>query len=248
MAALPVWLPGLLSVMSPSWPGGNEGDKLGGRLLGSTAVRRVSVVGTSGAGKSTLARALAGVLGADFLELDSVYHQAGWVPLPDEEYRARVGLVTAGERWVIDGNYSKVRDIVWARADTVVWLDLPRRTVMRRIIWRTLRRIAGRVELWNGNRERWRNFFTLDKEESVIVWAWQTHAANRAKYEAAMADPGNSHLRFVRLTSPAAVRRFLRSASPSPASGSPASGSPASGSPASGSPASGSPASGGDQL
>ena len=119
-----------------------------------------------------------------------------------------------------------------ARADTVIWLDLPRRTVMRRIIWRTLRRIAGRTELWNGNRERWRNFFTLDKEESVIVWAWQTHAANRRKYEAATADPGNSHLRFVRLTNPAAVRRFLRSASPSPASGSPASGSPASGSPA----------------
>ena len=40
-----------------------------------------------------------------------------------------------GERWVIDGNYtSQVKDLVWARADTVVWLDLPRRTVMRRII------------------------------------------------------------------------------------------------------------------
>jgi adenylate kinase family enzyme len=158
-------------------------------------------------------------MGADFLELDSVYHQADWVPLPDEEYRRRVFAVAAGERWVIDGNYSKVRDIVWARADTVVWLDPPRRTVMRQIVWRTLRRIAGRVELWNGNRERWRNLFTLDKEESVIVWAWQTHAANRVKFEAAMTDPGNSHLRFVRLTSPAAVRQFLRSAGPSPASG-----------------------------
>ena len=167
--------------------------------------------GHLGGGQIALARALAGALGADFLELDSVYHQAGWVPLPDEEYRARVARVVAGERWVVDGNYSKVRDLVWARADTVVWLDLPRRTVMRRIIWRTLRRIAGRVELWNGNRERWRNLFTLDKEESVIVWAWQTHAANRVKFEAAMADAENSHLRFVRLTSPAAVRRFLRS-------------------------------------
>ena len=97
----------LLSVMCPSWLGGNAGDKQGGRLLGSAAVclapvRRVSVVGTSGAGKSTLARALAGALGADFLELDSVYHQAGWVPLPDEEYRARVARVVAGERWVVD--------------------------------------------------------------------------------------------------------------------------------------------------
>ncbi len=176
-------------------------------------MRRVSVVGTSGSGKSTLAAALAVALGADFLELDSVYHQAGWEPLPTSEFRRRVASVVAGERWVIDGNYSKVRDLVWGRADTVVWLDLPRRTVMRRIIWRSFRRAAGRVELWNGNRERWRNLFTLDKEESVVSWAWQTHAANRVKYEAAMADPGNGHLRFVRLARPAAVRRFLRAAS-----------------------------------
>jgi adenylate kinase family enzyme len=187
------------------------------------SVRRVSVVGTSGSGKSTVASALAVALDADFLELDSVNHQADWVPLPTPEFRERVAAVVAGERWVIDGNYSQVRDLVWARADTVVWLDLPRRTVMRRIVWRSFRRVAGRAELWNGNRERWGNLFTLDKEESVIAWAWQTHAANRVKFEAAMADPANGHLRFVRLTSPAAVRRFLRSAGPSP-SPSPASG------------------------
>ncbi len=177
---------------------------------------RISVIGTSGSGKSTLARSLAVALGADFLELDSVYHQANWEPLPTSEFRRRVASVVAGERWVIDGNYSKVRDLVWGRADTVVWLDLPRRTVMRRIIQRSFRRVAGRVELWNGNREHWGNLFTLDKEESVISWAWQTHAANRVKYEAAMTAPENSHLRFVRLTGPAAVRRFLRSAGPSP--------------------------------
>jgi len=101
---------------------------------------------------------------------------------------------------------------VWARADTVVWLDLPRRTVMRRITWRTLRRVAGRAELWNGNRERWRNLFTWDKNESVIAWAWQTYDSRRERYTALAADPANAHLRFVRLTSPAEVRRFLRTA------------------------------------
>jgi adenylate kinase family enzyme len=176
-------------------------------------VRRVSVVGTSGVGKSTLAASLAPVLGASLLELDSLQHQADWMPLPVEEFRARVAAAVAGERWVIDGNYSRVRDLVWARADTVIWLDLPRRTVMRRVIWRTLRRVGGRAELWNGNRERWRNFFALDKEESIIIWAWQTHASNQARYEAAMADPAHAHLRFVRLRSPAEVRRFLRSVS-----------------------------------
>jgi hypothetical protein len=53
--------------------------------------------------------------------------------------------------------------------------------------------------------------FSLDEEESVIAWAWKTHDSRRERYLAAMADPANGHLRFVRLTSPAAVRRFLRS-------------------------------------
>jgi adenylate kinase family enzyme len=183
-------------------------------LLGSAPVsvpmQRVSMVGTSGAGKSTLGKALAARIGGDFLELDSVYHQPGWVPLPRDEFRRRVGEAVAGERWVIDGNYtSNVKDLVWARADTVVWLDLPKRTVMRRIIWRSFQRAARQVELWNGNRERWRNLFSVDKEESVVAWAWQTHAATRAKLAAAMADPAHAKLHFVRLKNPAEVRRFL---------------------------------------
>ena len=129
-------------------------------MLGSAAVRRVSVVGTSGVGKSTFASSLSVRLGCSFLELDSVYHQAGWVPLDVSAFRDRVAAAASGERWVIDGNYSKVRDVVWARADTVVWLDLPRRVVMRRLVWRTLRRVAGHAELWNGNREQWHNLFT----------------------------------------------------------------------------------------
>src|ERR671936_2521948 len=85
-------------IMSPSWPGGNEGDKQGGRLLRSAAVRRVSVGGTSGSGKSTLGATLAARLGADYLELDAVFHQPGWVPLPREEFRERVAATVAGER------------------------------------------------------------------------------------------------------------------------------------------------------
>jgi hypothetical protein len=113
---------------------------------------------------------------------------------------------------VIDGNYSAVRPLVWARADTVVWIDLPQRTVMRQVIWRTLRRAAFRSQLWNGNRERWANLLTWEPEESIISWAWHRYPVYRERYAAAAADPAYSHLSFVRLRSHAAIRRLLAGA------------------------------------
>jgi adenylate kinase family enzyme len=164
-------------------------------------VKRVSVVGNSGSGKTTLAAELARRLAAPHLELDAVFHQRDWEPLPVEKFRARVAEFVAGDRWVVDGNYSSVQDLVWPRADTVVWLDPPRRRVMRRIIWRTLRRAISRAELWNGNREAWSSLFRVDPAKSIIAWAWTRHHIVRDRYSRAQADPANAHLTFIRLRS-----------------------------------------------
>jgi adenylate kinase family enzyme len=178
-------------------------------VLWSTFVRRVSVVGNSGSGKSTLARKLAASLGVPHLELDSVFHQPGWEPLAQDEFRRLVTARAGEDGWVIDGNYSAVRAIVWARADTVVWLDLPRRTVMRQVAWRTVRRAATRQELWNGNREPLTNFLSWVPEKSIISWAWHSHAKYRTRYGAAAADPASAHLTFIRLASRRDITRFL---------------------------------------
>jgi adenylate kinase family enzyme len=172
-------------------------------------VRRVAVVGNSGSGKSTLAAALAARLGVPHVELDSIYHQPGWEPLPREEFRARVADRIAGDGWVVDGNYSAVRDLVWARADTVVWYDLPRRTVMRQVVVRTVSRAVTRRELWNGNREPLTALFRLDPEHSIIRWAWSRHGKYRRRYSAAAADPAYAGLTFVRIGSQADARALL---------------------------------------
>lgn len=58
-------------------------------------VHRVFVVGNSGSGKSTLAAALTEYLDAPWIELDSIYHQPGWNPLPARDFPARVEAVAA---------------------------------------------------------------------------------------------------------------------------------------------------------
>jgi len=167
------------------------------------------VVGCSGSGKTTLARSLAGTLGVPHVELDAIYHQPGWADLEDDEFRQRVRAVTEAGAWVVDGNYSVVRDIVWDRADTVVWFDLPFARVMARTLRRTLKRTITREELWNGNREPLSNLYSLNPEKNIVVWSATRHRVYRHRYGEAARDPRWSGLRFVRLGSQAEADAFL---------------------------------------
>lgn len=172
-------------------------------------MRRVSVVGVSGSGKTTVAAALATRLGIPHVELDGLFHQPNWTELPEAVFAERVRAAAAGEAWVIDGNYSRLQSVVWGRADTVVVLDLPRAAVMTQLAARTLRRVATRQELWNGNRERWRNLVDPNPQHNILLWSWTNHARNRTRYRAAPADPRWAHLRFICLRSRRDVRALL---------------------------------------
>jgi adenylate kinase family enzyme len=164
-------------------------------------------VGTSGSGKTTFARRLSKELGLPFLESDAIYHQPNWEPLDTDDFRRIVKEFTAQVGWIVDGNYSIARDITWGRADTVIFLDLPRWAVMAQIIPRTLRRAARKEELWNGNRETFKYLLTRT-DENVLWWAWKTHAKNRERYEAASSNPKWSHIEFIHLKTRAEIASF----------------------------------------
>lgn len=177
------------------------------------SVRRLSVVGNSGSGKTTLARRLAAALGVPHLELDAIFHQPGWTELATEEFRRRVAdELGTDDGWVVDGNYSAVRDLLWAQADTVVWLDLPRSTVMRRLLKRTIRRAVTREELWNGNREPIGGMFRRDPRENIVLWSWRNHAECASRYATASLDSNNAHLTFVRVASDAEIDDLVTTA------------------------------------
>jgi adenylate kinase family enzyme len=168
---------------------------------------RISVIGPSGSGKSWTASRIAQWLEAPHVELDAIRHGPDWTETPDDEFQRIVRGATSGERWVVDGNYtSVVRQIIWDRATDVVWLDYPRRTVMRQVIWRSFSRAALRQELWNGNRERFRTWVRADHP---IRWAWATVDPNKVRDEEWLAR--HPQLNVSRLRSPDQARRLIRS-------------------------------------
>jgi adenylate kinase family enzyme len=167
---------------------------------------RVAIVGISGSGKTALARAVAGRLAAPYLELDSIYHQPGWTPLPDDEFRARVAVVTSSDDWVIDGNYGQVQPLILDRATDVLWLDYSRAVVMSRVIRRSARRAFVDRELWNGNRESMRNWVDA---EHPIRWAWSNLQRKRDEYGVRFRAPEYAHLRVQRFQSPREASAWL---------------------------------------
>lgn len=168
-------------------------------------------MGNSGSGKTTVANAIAGALDLPRLEMDWVMHRGGWDSGRGEQFRQEVAQFAKGDGWVIDGNYTShgTREEVWPRADTVVWLDIPRWRVVPRVVLRTLRRVVRRETLWGGQREPWTNLYSLDPYQNIAVWAWTQHRYVREKFERALAEGSWDHATLFRLRSPSDVDEFL---------------------------------------
>jgi len=170
--------------------------------------RYVLVWGPASSGKTTLAKFIAQHIGVPHVELDAVFWQADWVENPAEEFRADVAAVLAKHPggWVIDGNYGRIKDLVLPRADTVVWLRLPLRTVFGRVFRRTVGRIISREPLWGNNYETWgKAFFSRDSLLFYIVKNWRRHVRKTRQEIAAIPH----HAEIIELRSPREVDNFI---------------------------------------
>jgi len=180
-------------------------------------MQRVSVIGVTGSGETTFAASLATRLRVPHVELDALHWEPNWTMAELDVFRGRVATHVSADGWVIDGNYSRVRHLVWSRADTVVWLDYSFALTFARLLRRTLVRIHSGEELWNGNRERFaEQFFS---RESLLLWAIKTYPKYRATFPTLLASDAYSHLRVVRFRAPRDAQRWLgglSAARPSP--------------------------------
>ena len=146
-------------------------------------------------------------LGLRHVEIDALHWGPNWSAAPTAVLRQRVAAVMHGEDWIIDGNYSAIRDAIWPRADTFVWLDYPMTVVFTRVVRRTFRRWWMSEELWSGNRERlWEQFLT---PHSLFLWVVQTWRIHRRDYPRLLREQAEAGKRIVRLRRPEEAERWI---------------------------------------
>ena len=171
----------------------------------SLDLTRVVVVGVSCSGKSTFARRLADTLGVPCVELDALYWGPRWTPR--SEFRKDVIAAARKPRWVMDGNYSAVREIVWGRCTAIVWLDYSFARVFSRALRRTTRRIVTGERLYAGNRETIRG--ALLDPTGIPWWVLRTYWKRRREFPELLRRPEYAPAAVFRIKTPAAAAAFL---------------------------------------
>jgi adenylate kinase family enzyme len=168
---------------------------------------RVMVVGTSCSGKTTFARDLATRLDTPHVELDALYWLPGWIEREPSAFLSLIDEKTAGERWVIDGNYRTARDRLWPRATAVIWLDYAFPLVLWRAVTRTFHRAATGQDICNGNRETWRK--ALFSRDSILLWVITSYHRRKRDYTALFDSNDYPNAGKLRLKTPPEAARFL---------------------------------------
>jgi adenylate kinase family enzyme len=176
-------------------------------MLTFDQLSRVAIIGTSCSGKTTFSGALAHTLAAPHIELDALQWGPNWTPNPSESFRESVDLATSAPRWVCDGNYNVVRDLVWARATAIIWLNYRFPRVFKRALVRTLSRCTRRTQIYGGNRESFTKSFL--SRDSILLWVLQSHWRLRRDYLQALQDPQYEHAQVRQLKSASTADEFL---------------------------------------
>lgn len=167
-------------------------------------MKKAVVIGSPGAGKSTFARRLGEITGLEVFHLDRLFWKPGWVETPKLEWLELQRRIVENESWIIDGNYEATLGVRLQAADTVIWLDSPRRVCLFRAVKRAVQYYGRtRPDMGEGCREK------LDLE--FLLYIWRFKKDGRAKILVRMEEARGMGKQVVRLTTDSQARRFLDS-------------------------------------
>ena len=97
---------------------------------------RILILGCPGSGKSTFARALAARTGLPVVHLDNLWWRADGTHISREDFDRALGELLEGERWILDGDYSRTYEVRVRACGTVIFLDYPEEVCMAGIVAR----------------------------------------------------------------------------------------------------------------
>jgi adenylate kinase family enzyme len=178
--------------------------------MSSFPYKRVVIVGVTSSGKSTLAEKLAKCLGLNYIELDALYWEPNWQSAPLDVFRDRVEkALRQADKWVVAGNYRIVRDLIWSKAEAIIWLDYPLLIVLGQLTRRSFKRWWTQELLWSTNREPLWNHFKLWSKESLYNWLFQTYWRRKREIPLLSSQPEHQHLALIRLKHPRETQAWL---------------------------------------
>ena len=170
-------------------------------------MERVIVIGTSCSGKTTFASKLAQILNYPHIQIDEHHWLDGWVERPAKELREIVQGYVSQSNWVLDGNYSKLRDITWKNATTIIWLNYSFPVVFNRAFKRTIKRVFFKEKLYSGNREILkRAFFSKD---SILLWVLKTYWRRKKRYRSIFETLSFNKMEMIEFSTPKAAQTYL---------------------------------------
>lgn len=172
-------------------------------------MKRIQVVGNSGSGKSTLSAKIAAALGIPHIELDALFHKANWSRPEESQFLSEVDQATQSDRWVVDGNYSSVRTLLWEKIDTLIFIDIPLALALFRTAKRSIKRIITREVLWGANRETWGSVLSYKREKNLLLWTLSNFKKRRALYLNPDLSVIYPNLSVIHLRSKAELAKFL---------------------------------------
>ncbi len=172
-------------------------------------MQRIVIIGTSCSGKTTLAKTISSKLNIRHIELDEIHWKPNWKERETEEFKSLVVEEINEEKWIVDGNYSAIQEILWSRSTTIIWLNYSFTTVLYRAISRSFKRALTKEVIFAENIESFkRSFFS---KESIILWVINTHRKRREKYSNVLYNGSLSLKRVIELHSQPETDEFIRS-------------------------------------
>lgn len=174
-------------------------------------MKRINVVGTSASGKSTFSKALAQQLNLSYIELDDLFWLDDWGESSDQEFfkKLQQKIDQATEGYVIDGNYTRTKNIKWKEVDIIIWLDLPFHLNLYRSVKRVLHRAWGKQQLWSSSNNK-ESFKSLFSQNSIVWWMIKTHKQNQQKYLEMMQSNEYMNIHWIRLRTKAEMDLLLK--------------------------------------